>query len=82
MCVPAEATDEAVRMVGASQSRHHLPGDVAGAAVTPGAVETLVVLSTDVLPPLLEEPGTCQVTSTHWGRDGRDGGQKEYLEEL
>lgn len=54
--VPADAADEASRVVGPPQGRHHLPADVLVAAVTLGAVEPLVVVCADVLAGVVEEP--------------------------
>lgn len=74
--VPADAADEALGVVGASQSRDHLPRDEAVAAVAPRAVQTLVVGRADVLALLLEEARPSQVTVAHCGerRQQRSGG--------
>lgn len=52
---PAHAADEAVRVVGPAQGRHHLPADVLATAVTLGAIQPLVVLGADVLARVVEE---------------------------
>lgn len=65
VCVPADAADEAVGVVGPAQGRHHLSGDVLVAAVTLGAVEPLEVLGADVLARVVEEPRVHQVAATH-----------------
>lgn len=63
--VPANAADETLGVVSASQSRDHLPRDEAVAAVAPRAVQTLVVGGANVLALLLEEARPSQVTVTH-----------------
>lgn len=73
MCqVPADAADEALGVVGASQRRDNLPRDEAVAAVTPRTIQTLVVGRADVLAFLLEEARPSQVTVTHCGRRQKD----------
>lgn len=68
MCqVPAHAADEALGVVGAPQSRDHLPRDEAVAAVAPRAVQALVVGRADVLALLLEEARPSQVAVAHCG---------------
>lgn len=63
--LPADATDEAVWVVGPAQGRHHLSGDVLVTAVTLGPVEPLVVLCTDVLAGVVEETRMHQITAAH-----------------
>lgn len=61
---PAQAADEALRVVGASQSGHHLSTDVALTAVALSPVKALVILSANVLSRVVEEPRLDQVTAT------------------
>lgn len=63
--LPAEAADEAVRMVRPPQGRNHLSSDVLVTAVTLGPIETLVVLCTNVLARVVEETRVHQVTAAH-----------------
>lgn len=61
---PAQAADEALRVVGASQGGHHLSADVMLTAVTLSPVKALVILCANVLARVVEEPRLDQVTAT------------------
>lgn len=69
MWIPAEAADEALRVVRPSEGRDHLSGDVLLTAVTLRPVQALVVLSADVLSRMMEEARLDQVTAAHWTQD-------------
>lgn len=62
---PADAADEALRVVRPAQGGHHLPGDVLVTAVALGAVEALVVLGADVLAGVVEETRMHQITAAY-----------------
>lgn len=60
----AGGADEAARMVGLAEGRHHLPFDEVLAAEAAGPVQPLVVLSADVFALAHEEASLGQLTST------------------
>lgn len=68
----ADATDETLGVVGASEGRHHLSTDEGVAAVTAGPIQALVVCCADVLALLLEEPRPRQVTVTNSAGEASD----------
>lgn len=70
--VPADTADEALGVVGASQSGDNLSRDEAVTAVAACAVQTLVVRRADVLALLLEEARSSQITVTHCGERHND----------
>lgn len=65
LVIPAYTADKTVWVVCPSHGRDHLSSDVLLTAVTLGPIQALVVLSTDVLPRVVEETRVHQVTATH-----------------
>lgn len=70
--LPAQATHEALGVVGAAQGGDDLAGDKVPAAVAAGAIELLVVLGADVLLVLEEEARLGQAAATHLTGEASD----------